>query len=228
MKNEVTDNKPAYERRVIEWHRLHETEEQNYLHIIDGYLSQGTEEAKEAICNLAETGDFVEIFKTRNEISYVITAINIYYRELEADVVHTIFDKAHSVDELIRIINRIRFYIWELEYTDDETSAYMLCEYIQNMNISVVMLIYLLDIASLDAYMVSIKLSEALRSKHMYSCQLHVLLHALEQRPGDEAVLCELVQLYMKVGKTELAKECLEEISHPGMITERVRKLYGF
>lgn len=226
---ENKDNRYQYnsEQRISEWHRLHEAEEQQYLKIIDEYLSEGTPEAKEAICSLAEQDGFVETFKTRNEMSYVINAINIYYRELDADITPTVLDLAHSVDELIAVINRIRFLIWELEYTDDEMSGVMLCEYILDKQISIPMLLYILDAASIDTYFVSMKLSSELEKRKMYRYQLYILLFVTEKWTGDETALCELTRLYMCAGQDELAKECLNQICHPTDMTERVRKEYG-
>lgn len=224
-----SDNRYQYnsERRISEWHRLHEAEEQQYLKIINEYLSEGTLEAKEAICSLAEQDGFVETFKTRNEMSYIINAINIYYRELDAGVSPTVLDMADSVDGLIAVINKIRFLIWELEYTDDEMSGGMLCEYIRDKHISIPMLLYILDVASIDTYFVSMKLSCELEKKKMYRYQLYILLFVTERWTGDETALCELAHLYMCAGQDELAKGCLAQICHPGDLAERVRKEYG-
>lgn len=215
------------EQKIADWHRLHETEERQYLKIINEYLAEGTSEAQTAICNLVEQERFLETFKTRNEMSYVINAINIYYREIDAGVSHTVLDLADDVDGLISVINQVRFFIWELEYTDDETSGSMLCEYIRDMNISIPMVLYILPVASIDTYRVAMRLSDEFLKKKMYRYQLYVLLFAAERWLGDENALCNLACLYVRVGEHELAKNCLEQINHPSVLTERVREAYG-
>lgn len=216
------------EQKIVDWHRLHEIEEQQYLILINEYLAEGTPEAQTAICNLVEQDGFIETFKTRNEMSYVINAINIYYREMDAGVSPTILDLADNIDGLISVINQVRFFIWELEYTDDETSGGMLCEYIQDMNISVQMLLYILPVASIDTYRVAMSLSDEFLRNKMYRYQLYVLYFVAERWPKDEKALCELACLYMRIGQHEMAQNCLEQIDHPGVLTERVRAEYGF
>ncbi len=215
------------ENRILEWYKLHEIEEKQYLKKINMYLADGTTEAKQAICNLVEQDGFIEIYKTRNEMSYIINAVNIYYRELDTNEPSTILDIADSIDVLISLTNRVRFSIWELEYTEDEISAPLLCELIQNNHISVTMLLYILDATAINKYLVAMKLSDGFQNKKMYKYQLYILLFIVDRCRGDETALCELAQLYVRAGYNDLAKNCLKQINQPGSLTESVRREYG-
>ena len=215
------------ENRILEWYKLHEIEEKQYMKKIDMYLADGTITAKQAICNLVEQDGFIDNFKTRNNMSYIINAVNIYYRELDANEQSTIFDIAYSIDDIISLTNRIRFSVWELEYTEDEESAYLLCDLIQNNHISATMLLYILDAVAINKYLVSMKLSDGLKNKKMFKYQLHILLFIADRYRGDETALCELAQLYLKAGYSDLARNWLNQINQPGSLTERVRREHG-
>ena len=213
--------------KIANWHEMYEQKEQEYLDTISGYLKEGTPEAKKAICSIGEQEGFVDAFKTRNELSYVINAINIFYREEEAKLSPDIFDLADSVDELIAVMNQLRFCMWELEYTDDAQTVELLCDYISENNVSVYMLMHTVEAATINAYYVAMKLANELKKKKMYEYQLYVLLLAVGKCSGDEEALCELATLYASAGNLELARSCLEQIENPAIKTERVREQYG-
>lgn len=200
------------EQEDIEWYRLHESEELSYLQQINDYLREGTNESKEKICSLMERREILDAFETRNEMSYIINAVNIYYREIDAGVKHTIFDVVACVNELIQIMNQVRFYVWELEFTNDEETGDLLCNFIEENNMSVQMLLYLMETAVLDRHLVTIKLSEIFKKKHMLKYELHALLLAINTYESDETILRRLAEIYTQAGRDDLAKNCLQKL----------------
>lgn len=200
------------EQEDIEWYRLHESEEREYIARINDYLREGTSESKGKICSLMEHREILDAFETRNEMSYIINAINIYYREMDAGVKHTIFDMVVCVNELIQIMNQVRFYVWELEFTNDEETGDLLCNFIEENNMSVQMLLYLMETAVLDRHLVAIKLSEIFKKKHMFKYELHVLLAAINIYEYDEIILRRLAEIYTQAGRDDLAKNCLQKL----------------
>lgn len=215
------------EYEIAEWHRLHAAKEQEYLKRFDDWLAQGTGEAKQALCALAEQEGFIETFQQRSEMSYIINAINIWYRECDAGESPDIFDMAHSVAEIICSMNRIRFLIWELIFIGEEESEELLCGFLTEQRVSATMLLEVLDRAAPDRYQAAVKLAEVFGRRRLLRYQLRVLLYAAEICEGDETVLCALAELYMQAGRRALAQECVNQIKNASGEAERIRREYG-
>lgn len=148
----------AEERKnaILDWNKMYLKTEEAYIRAVDCLIKEKTTDAYEKICAMFEETNGlsddeiiaakkipINVFKERNEMSYLIQAVNIYYREQAAGIDITVFDHGCSLSEIIDVINEVRLLLFELEFLNDNEG---LVEYVKNKNISHEMLSYLADL----------------------------------------------------------------------------------
>ncbi|MCM1171685.1 MAG: glycosyltransferase [Clostridium sp.] len=140
---------------VLEWNKRYFEAEKRYISRVDVLIEEGTLDAYEKICEMfEETEDMSEeemiatgkvpltVFCGRTEMSYLIQAVNIYYREQAAGETVTVFDHGNSLQDIIDVMNQVRFLLWELEFFKSDED---LVEYLKSNKISAQMLSYLVE-----------------------------------------------------------------------------------
>ncbi|MBD5095490.1 MAG: glycosyltransferase [Lachnospiraceae bacterium] len=140
---------------VSEWNKKYLDAEKQYINRVNKLISEGTQDAYEKICEMFEgtegmTDDEMiaigkiplNVFKGRTEMSYLIQAVNIYYREQDAEASTTIFDHGDSLSDIIDVMNQVRLLLLELDFFKSDE---VLVEYVKNNKISHQMLSYLAD-----------------------------------------------------------------------------------
>lgn len=217
-------------RKSIEtWNKKYAGIEKNFIQQVNGLLVEGTLAAYDRICGLFEDAENVDSedviasgripvseFKDRNDISYLINAVNIYYAERETGNTTTIFSQGSSLQDIIDVMRQIRFLLWEIEFSCDdaclEDSIQVLVNYVLEKNISVHALVYLLRTASIDKYKVCMSLADPFEKIGKYKYELQLLLLASENKAGDKAALTMLAELYGRAGRKDLADSCRGQI----------------
>lgn len=140
---------------VIEWNKKFLEAEKQYINRVDKLIREGTADDYEKICGMFEGTEGMSvdeiiaagkvplnIFKGRTEISYLIQAVNIYYREQEAGDSVTVFDHGDCLSDIIDVMNQVRLLLVELDFFKSDE---VLVEYVKNNKISHQMLSYLAD-----------------------------------------------------------------------------------
>lgn len=149
-------NQAKWQRQAItEWNKRYLEAEKQYISSVNKLIREGNADSYEKICEMFEgtegmsedeiiaTGKIpINIFEGRTELSYLIQAVNIYYRELEAGDLVTVFDHGDSLQDIIDVINQVRFLLWEMEFFKSDEA---LVEYLGNNKISARMLSYLAE-----------------------------------------------------------------------------------
>ncbi len=145
----------AEERKniILKWNEKYLSTEKKYLRKIDELIGIGTNDSYMKICEMFEDTEGlsddeiiaagkipINVFKERNEMAYLIQAINIYYREQAAETEATIFDHGDKLTDIIDVINEVRLLLFELEFFRDDEG---LVEYVKNNKISQPMVSYL-------------------------------------------------------------------------------------
>lgn len=141
--------------KVAEWNKKYLDAEKQYISAVDKLIGEGTACAYGKICGMFEGTEGMSAdeimsagkipiseFEGRTEISYLIQAINIYYREQAAGDSVTVFDHGDSLRDIIDVMNQVRFLLWELEFFKSNEA---LAEYLKNNKISARMLSYLAE-----------------------------------------------------------------------------------
>lgn len=139
--------------KVLEWNKKYFDTEKKILSSVDTLINAGTSEDYKNVCEMFEYAANlsddeiiaggkipVNVFKERNEMSYLIQAINIYYREQAAKVEVTIFDHGDKLADIVDVINEVRLLLFEFEFFKDDEP---LVTYVKNNKISHAMLSYL-------------------------------------------------------------------------------------
>lgn len=140
---------------VTEWNKRYSETEKQYISSVNKLIKEGTPDAYEKICDMFDgtegmsedeiiaTGKIpLNIFRGRTEMSYLIQAVNIYYREQAAGEAVTVFDHGDSLQDIIDVINQVRFLLWELEFFKSDEA---LVEYLERNKISAQMFLYLAE-----------------------------------------------------------------------------------
>lgn len=215
MTGNISSVEHELKRRVAikEWHDKYEILEQEALKLIDGYIAEGGEESYNAIYELFDSELPLEEFKTRNEMSYVINAVNIYCAEQEAGADIYIFDLADSLVGLINIMNQLRFLIWEMEFEQGAVAAgAAFCQYVKDSGASVQLVLHIVKNTAFDTYKAAMLLADGFEQEKQYKHLLYMLLLASEAKPGDEGALTRLAGLYCMSGNEQLANDCINSI----------------
>lgn len=140
-------------KTVLEWNQRYLDAEKQYINNVNTLIHVGTPEAYEKICEMFEGTEGMSddeiiasgkiplnVFQGRKEMSYLIQAVNIYYREQAAGVPVTVFDRGNSLSDVIDKINQVRLLLLELEFFKSNEA---LAEYVRVNHISHEMLSYL-------------------------------------------------------------------------------------
>ncbi|MCM1295535.1 MAG: glycosyltransferase [Muribaculaceae bacterium] len=140
---------------VSEWNKRYLEAEKRYISRVDALIKEGTPDAYEKICEMFEgtegmseeemiaTGKIpLAVFRGRTEMSYLIQAVNIYYREQATGEAVTVFDHGNSLQDIIDVMNQVRFLLWELEFFKSDEA---LVGYLKSNKISAQMLSYLAE-----------------------------------------------------------------------------------
>ncbi|MCM1295524.1 MAG: glycosyltransferase [Muribaculaceae bacterium] len=138
---------------ILKWNEAYLPTEKKYIEKVDELIGTGTNASYAKICEMFEdTEDLsndeiisigkipIDIFREREELSYLIQAVNIYYREQAVEVEVTIFDHGDMLADIIDAINEVRLLLFEFEFFKEDEP---LVTYVKNNKISHAMLSYL-------------------------------------------------------------------------------------
>lgn len=91
----------------------------------------------------------IGVYNISEEISYLVQALKIYYRELTEGVKVTVFDHGKSLRDIMDVINQIRLLLWERIFLKHDEA---LVTYLKNNEISPQMVSCLEEICVLDEH----------------------------------------------------------------------------
>lgn len=135
---------------IENWKIKYGDTERRIIANINADIAEGSKTAYDRIVSYFEDEELVREFETRQEMSYIMTAVNIYFRECAAGEKVVIFDHASSVDELMAVMNQIRFLAFEYQFLREEESLELLRQYVASQQISMQMLYMLMEHACVN------------------------------------------------------------------------------
>lgn len=94
--------------------------------------------------------DTVKALANNNDFAFLLIMMDIYEMEKEANIENNIFFWGDNIEDIINIINQIRFFLWEMEFLGDSGSGKLLMAYISDVNISMTAFEYIIFISSCD------------------------------------------------------------------------------
>lgn len=209
------------------WNRKNKQQEKIYMEQIEQRLKEGTAQDREELLKLFRNEEFVETYKSKIQIAYMIVIMQIYEREVQGGEKRTILDMGDSYEKLRSKLFELKFILWRIEFAKDVMAKELLLEFIRTNQATPDMIQYIVHTSTVDKMKVLVELSDVFIAQNMLRYAFRMLEYLDDLDSGNEMVLCLLAELCGRVGKYERAGEYLDKIKNPGMMTERIRKKYG-
>lgn len=209
-KDEAFMTSPEVYKETVSDHR---EEIQSYLDRIDRCLENKTAASIKEFLYIMQEKDLLENFLwCIPEIAYahIFSVITIKEVQKRADVCYLL--NGNSIKELIRVLKRVEFRIWELEFDKTPEAEQHLYETMQQYYITPEAMSCIIAVAALDKCDVCITLSCIYLEHQEVESAIALLEYSLEGYPEDAGILQALSGLYRKTGKTELAEKCKEKL----------------
>lgn len=213
-KYELIDKiKPEYYNRINE---LLEKKEDNYGSKIEELLSTMVQDPCTKV-----------MFGRDQDMATMIAANDIWISEKENDEKNDIYSNVMNIEELYKKLREIKFQLWRIDFDSYEGAASNLVQTLEEYGCSVIMLRYMIHNYCIDKEYVASELAGRYLELGMVRWAYYLLVYLDELIPGDESILCSLIDIYMGLGKKDMAKECIKKIKNPGRLLEMMRVKYG-
>lgn len=94
--------------------------------------------------------NMVKALSEESDIAFIMVMLDIYSAEKNAKIENVIFNWGDNLDQIIIIIRQIKFLLWEMEFLRSNDAAEELVCFLQEKNISMQALEYIIFISSYD------------------------------------------------------------------------------
>lgn len=189
-------------------------------------LMQSDLKSRKELISLYNDTYNINIFKNEPEFAYMYITLQVYSIEISSGYNHTILDIANTPHDFIQLIEQAKFFLWRIEFVNDEDSQNSLVDFIKAYDLSPCFIIKIMEISSFTSDIFP-RLIDIFSENNMLIFEFHILKAMNELTPGTEDVLCLLASLSANIGRLDLASDYLSQITYPGTTTERIRKQYG-
>ena len=216
------------EKDEFEWVQKNRGQQQNIINQVEQMLSSGSEKSRAEVLERFRDKEFIETFKSQTQIAYMIVMMQIYEKELQNELNHTILDMGNNFKQILSIIQQIKFFLWRIEFTEDSECKEQFIKLVTNKRVSSEMIQFLVSTSACNKVAVLLELTNLFLEKNMLKYAFRMLEYLNELESGNEEILCMLAELCAFVGKRERMEGYLKQITNPGEMTERVRKKYEY
>ena len=214
-------------KKEKQWYEKYGEREKVYISFVDEQLKNGTLESREQLLQLFRDKQFIENYKSRNDIAYMIVIMKIYEVEISNHNQKTILDMGNSMKVLREKYNELKFILWRIGFREEESTVQRLVDFIRINHVSQDMIRQVINSSVSEKSVLLIKLTEIFLDNSMLSYAFCMLDFMNELSPGDETVLCMLAELCGSVGNIQRMNEYLDRIEKPGRLAEGIRIKYG-
>ncbi len=197
------------------WKMLHLNDWKQCVKDINLCLIEGSDVSYEKLINIIKDKETLDNYLDTSEFAYMVVIVSIYEEEKVRGIEKTIFSMNKSIDDLINYIAKIKFWIWRLEFGEDEKDNTIIEE-----EASCVAVECMLRVAAFDKVKASYLVSLGYRKMGRDVDALKILFYA-NSVSNDERILCEIADIYIKYGKVEESMQYVKMIERP---TKRVEK----
>ena len=181
---------------------------------------------RETLSTVLSSNKIVLELSCITDMAYMVLANQIYQQEVAEHAERTVLDGYTNMDEVVAFIRELRFRVWRMEFHVGENEDLCLVEYIRENRISSYFLKYIIHIAGMEPLQTLKRLAKRFLEYHMFGYAFAMLKYADELLPGSEEILCAMAELCIRVGKKDVAEQCMEQIKNPTRLTEEIyRKL---
>ena len=208
------------------WYWNNEEAEKRYISEIEQRLESGTKEDKDKLLEIFQDKAFIEAYKSRNELAYMIVIMQIYKREIQSEEVRTILDMGKRIEEIKSKLLQLKFILWRLEFAKDIQGRELLIEFIRINQATPSMIEHTVLTSVNDKAGTLAELADIFLEQKMIRYAFGMLGYMNELQPENEEILCMLAELCGGVGNRQKAGEYLDRIKNPGKLAEGIRKKY--
>lgn len=138
------------EQEEREWHARYDALIDRKIQIFNRLLCMHTEESYALIEKLTEDAMTKEVEKRNTDYAFMVIFAQIFRAEKQAGEVRFLFDLADTLSDLIAIVQQMKFYLWELEFLQEEETKQLLLQFVQSYDMGPELLRNLIMIACVD------------------------------------------------------------------------------
>lgn len=209
-----------------EWYQKNKESEKWYQKELEQRLKAGTEEDRKKLLEMFGDETFIETYKSRNDLAYMIVVMQTYEREIKSGEIRTILDMGKSIQELKAKLLQLKFILWRMEFAEDIQAERQLIDFVQINQVSPDMIQHMVHTSLSSKAKLLMKLADLFLEQKMLRYAFRMLEYLDELYAGNEEVLCMLAELCGYAGNRQRAGEYLDKIKNPGKLAEGIRRKY--
>ncbi|MGN0496567.1 MAG: hypothetical protein ACI4GW_10110 [Lachnospiraceae bacterium] len=144
-------------KEICIWHQTYDVLLQKKLQLIDLLLREPSEQSRKMLCDTLKESQLTRELCRDTQFGYMVIINQVYLDEKKNGEQYTIYDKGNSIKDLIKVLNQMKFLLWELEFLKDSDTPELFKRYVCENRVSGTMLKNMILIASVDVnYMVNV------------------------------------------------------------------------
>lgn len=122
----------------------------DYKEMIDILLSENSESARDKIVGVTLNEGVIEKLRNETEFGIVYCILSVYQSEKEKEIFPTVLDIVANISDIIFLYQQLKFFLWEIEFGNDEYACEQLKLFVKNCCVSSELLYSMVRFASFD------------------------------------------------------------------------------
>lgn len=133
-----------------EWHQYYDALIEKKIQLFDKLVCMHTIEAYDLIEKLIDDAMTEAVQKRNTSYAFMVIFVQIYRAEKQVNEHRFLFDCGDSLEELIAIIQQLKFYMWELEFLEEKETEEWLRQFVKHYDIRAELLRNIILMACMD------------------------------------------------------------------------------
>ena len=176
-------------------------DKKQYKKYVSDLLNEHSRQSIEKLVALYENRDFIRDYASEDtELGYIYIVACIYREEQNEHIKNNIMSVKRTKERLIQLITHCKFLLWRIELMLDDEAVVELMKYLDDEKLSVIFLVEMIRIGSIDKISMFIKLSEAYKKRMLETYAFRLLRYAHNQEPENEQIVCMLADMCIQYG----------------------------
>lgn len=151
---EIDKGSEAYAKLLVqeeqEWHEQYDALIARKLEIFDKLLQMHSAESYGLIEKLVDDAMTENVAKRNTSYAWIVIFTQIYQAEKNAGEARTLFDLADNLEDLIAIVQQVKFLLWEIVFLQEKESEELLRNFVAQYDIQSELLRSLVHISCLE------------------------------------------------------------------------------
>lgn len=133
-----------------EWHEKYDSLIRKKIELFDKLICVHKTEAYDMVERLIDDAMTEEVQTRDTNYAYMVVFVQIYRAERKNNEQRFFFDYGDSLTELIDVYQQIKFWLWEMEFLQDNSASEMLGQFVLEYEISSELLRNMILVACVD------------------------------------------------------------------------------